>query len=616
MGAVNIGATIASGTVTAIRQVTVIAGTATSLSFSNVPASVNAGDAFTVTITAKDAAGNTASSYAGTVSITSSDSAAILPSSSPLSAGAASFAITLNTAGSATLSTSSSLPTSTSTPIAVAAATTPANVAMPEWMVQITGGSVTCSGSLISDGTNQAILAPADCISGQPTNTLKIVFADNSASEVSGVQIHNSFDSRTLAFDLALITPVTPGKTPIDLNQEILNPKTVSTATLLGFDSKAAFMSWDVKVDGTSTPLKSYDSSYMALATSIKANVQGGPLVVADKSAPSGYLLAGYSFFQSDGGHVFINLSSSTVQGWIRETLISGGGGGGSSKVVATLMGAETPGIDDGGGSTSPYASFYSPLSAVEVDGSNLIIADTKNHTLRYWDRTTDQVTTIVGSAGNNGQKDSDGLSAFLDTPSGLALDPATGIIYISDAGASTIRSLVIKDGTYTISTVAGSAYSTGADDGQALRATFNSPTALAWYQGGLLILDSKNGVLRYLYRGEVTTVGDSTWFTSPNAIAVSPDGKIYVADSDDHTIKVIEGMTKATVFSGLSGQAGNTDGDSSLATFNTPRGLAVDASGTLYVSDSGNQLIRKVTSSGDVSTYAGTGSQGSPMAH
>jgi sugar lactone lactonase YvrE len=101
--------------------------------------------------------------------------------------------------------------------------------------------------------------------------------------------------------------------------------------------------------------------------------------------------------------------------------------------------------------------------------------------------------------------------------------------------------------------------------------------------------------------------------FSAPGSVAGDAAGNLYVADADNHTIRKISPTGVVTTLAGKAGSSGSTDGIGSDARFSTPRGVAVDGAGIVYVADTGNHTIRKITSSGVVSTFAGTpGSAGS----
>lgn len=106
--------------------------------------------------------------------------------------------------------------------------------------------------------------------------------------------------------------------------------------------------------------------------------------------------------------------------------------------------------------------------------------------------------------------------------------------------------------------------------------------------------------------RGSADGTGDAARFCQPDAAAVDTQGNVYVTDTNNHTIRRITPAGVVTTLAGLAGETGATDGKGDAARFNTPSGVAVDAVGTVYVSDSANHLIRRITPAGEVTTLAG----------
>lgn len=245
------------------------------------------------------------------------------------------------------------------------------------------------------------------------------------------------------------------------------------------------------------------------------------------------------------------------------------------------------------------------------------------------------EVSTIAGS-GEPGDRDGSALSAAFRSPQGLLALP-DGTLYIADTTNHQIRKL--SNGT--VSTYAGLKYwidgfglPTGAlSDGAANKAEFNSPVGMAGdTAGNLYVADADNHAIRKLSpQGKWSTlagdgilgredgVGKEARFYYPQSVAVDPDGNVYVADSLNHLIRKITPNGTVTtlndkqnsgvqVMPGLLVESGGyRDGALAQALFNEPSGLALDAKGNLYISDTGNQLIRYIDlSSGTVSTVAG----------
>lgn len=189
----------------------------------------------------------------------------------------------------------------------------------------------------------------------------------------------------------------------------------------------------------------------------------------------------------------------------------------------------------------------------------------------------------------------------------------------LGTSAASAASAPVTPPLPYVFTTMAGSSTS-GALDATGAAATFNLPRGVAVKDGFIYVADSANHVIRKISSaGVVTTLagsgntgstngtGTGALFNTPAGVAVDSSDNVYVADSGNHLIRKITSGGVVTTLAG-SGTPGSTDATGTLASFNTPLGVAVDASGNVYVADSQNNKIRKVTSTGDVTTYAGDG--------
>ena len=168
------------------------------------------------------------------------------------------------------------------------------------------------------------------------------------------------------------------------------------------------------------------------------------------------------------------------------------------------------------------------------------------------------------------------------------------------------------------VSTFAGSS-GAGSNDGQGVLAKFNGPYGTCCdASGNIYIADTYNHKIRKITStGLVTTVagsgtlgsvdgiGSNASFASPASICVDQIGNLYVGDITEPKIRKISTSGVVTTLAG-SGMVGSADGLGALASFNSIGGVCVDASGDLYVADGGNKKIRKVSPSGNVTTLAG----------
>lgn len=173
------------------------------------------------------------------------------------------------------------------------------------------------------------------------------------------------------------------------------------------------------------------------------------------------------------------------------------------------------------------------------------------------------------------------------------------------------------KEWTYTVSTFAG-AGTVGANDGVGTVATFNQPTALALdAQGTLFVADAGNNCVRKITaNGTVSTLNASgavPRFYAPNGIAIDLQGALYVSSLIEHKIYKVTALGVVSVFAGTACGScnGMLNGPANAALFNYPAGIATNGQGDVYVADSRNNCIRKITQAGIVSTVAGSGTYG-----
>jgi sugar lactone lactonase YvrE len=265
-------------------------------------------------------------------------------------------------------------------------------------------------------------------------------------------------------------------------------------------------------------------------------------------------------------------------------------------------------------------ARFEDPY-AVAVDGSgNLFVADATDHSIRKI--TSDgTVTTIAGKGGSFGSTDGAGNAARFKAPLGIAADSA-GNVYVADTGNATIRKITPAG---VVSTVAGRAGLEGSLDGTGTAAKFMSPYGIAVDASGTLYVVESSAVVRKVTAdGVVTTLagtagtngftngtGTAARFSVPFDIAVDGAGNLYVSDHGNHAVRAITPAGVVTTLAGL-GTPGKLDGTGTAASFKFPSGLAADSSGNVYLADTDNQVVRKITPAGVVTTIAGTSVLGS----
>jgi uncharacterized protein (TIGR03437 family) len=297
----------------------------------------------------------------------------------------------------------------------------------------------------------------------------------------------------------------------------------------------------------------------------------------------------------------------------------------GTDGIITTIAGTGTSGFTGDGGPA--IAAELNEPESVAVDRlGNVYIADTGNDRIREVSA-AGVITTVAGSdpaAGNNGPA----VSARLFEPSGVARD-AAGNLYIADSLNNEVRKVTPQG---VIVDVAGNGTAGYAGDGGlATRAELNDPNGLALDAAdNLYIADTANNVIREVTPyGTISTIagtgamgnsGDGGPATSatlfnPNAVAFDRAGNMYIADSANHRVRVVDASGNIRNFagdpSGLPGPA--VDNVPPTAThFNYPRSLAIDAQGTIYIADYFNNRIRKIVPGTNViTTFAGTGTGG-----
>lgn len=231
-------------------------------------------------------------------------------------------------------------------------------------------------------------------------------------------------------------------------------------------------------------------------------------------------------------------------------------------------------------------------------------------------------VTTIAGT-GSAGAVNGTGTTASFYFPSSLAYS-SNGLLYVGDFGNSLIRTINVSSGA--VSTFAGTG-TPGLVNGPLTSAEFDGTANIVFDgTGDLFVADEENNVIREITSaGNVITLagtgiagyqdGPATTaqFDYPEGMVIDANGNLYVADGHNNVIrKIVISTGVVSTYAGIAGTSGFNNGALTSATFNDPYGLALDASGNIYVADILNNCIRKITvSTGTVSTYAGSGTQG-----
>jgi trimeric autotransporter adhesin len=384
----------------------------------------------------------------------------------------------------------------------------------------------------------------------------------------------------------------------------------------------------------TAGTISTIAGSYYAWNDSCNYSGDGSPATSAQLCLPSGVFVDG-------SGDIFIADTENFI---IREV---------TSGIINTVAG--TPGMEgysgDGGSATSADLNYPSTMV---VDGSgDIFIADTENYVIR--EVSGGNIATFAGN--NTLAYSGDGglaTSAALNFPGETFVD-SQGDVFIADSDSSVIREVVAATGN--IETVAGNGISGySGDSGLATAAELNFPSGVfVDGSGDIVIADTENSVIREVAAatGDIATVaGDGTpgymgdgsaatlaELNNPAAVVIDSSGNIYIADTGNSAVRVVNTGSQAITIAAVTIQPGTIqtvagngtacsdpssgcgdNGPATSAELNFPSGVSLDASGDIFVADTFNDAVREINSAGLIQTVVGmmgqrgyTGDNGPP---
>jgi len=313
----------------------------------------------------------------------------------------------------------------------------------------------------------------------------------------------------------------------------------------------------------------------------------------ASFNSPRGVTFDGASIFVADtGNHA------------IRKIIPAGSVGS-----VSTLAGDGTPGFLDN--TSGLFARFSSPRSLIAV-GSTLFVADTGNHVIRRV-VTTDSgfVTTLAGLPQVSGFSDGSGNDARFNGLQGIGIqDGIDTLFFVADTQNHVVRQVTVGG---EVTTVAGNPPQAGLVNATGENARFDAPAGVAIIGDDVFVSDQRTDTIRKITSSGVVTSLTGSVFSAPQGI-VAQGSDLYVADSGNHAIRKVDPSGVVSTFAGSdAGVEGFADGSGPAARFRAPKGIATDGS-FLYVADTGNHAIRKIElGTGIVTTVAGDGLSGMP---
>jgi trimeric autotransporter adhesin len=333
----------------------------------------------------------------------------------------------------------------------------------------------------------------------------------------------------------------------------------------------------------------------------------GGPANQANLQLPGGVAL-------DSKGNLYI---ADTGDNLIREVTTDG--------IINSICGDSLPGFM-GDGAAPLNAEVHSPEDVAVDSSGNIYIADTFNAAIREITLSNNQINTIAGN-GSVGYSGDGGLatSAGLIEPYAISLD-SKGNVFIAEPPDGRIRELTISN-LFIITAVGNGVLGFSGDGGQAVKAEINQASGVAVdSSGNIYLADAFNNRIRKIdASGVITTIAGSGVYSysgdggpatsaqlfAPHAAAIDVNGNLFIADTDNNAVREVnsKGVISTIAGTGVAGSSGD-NAAATAATLNLPQGVAVDASGNVFVADTANSRVRKI-SNGTITNYAGNGTAG-----
>jgi streptogramin lyase len=290
------------------------------------------------------------------------------------------------------------------------------------------------------------------------------------------------------------------------------------------------------------------------------------------------------------------------------------------ARYIFSTYAGSTEGFKDGGRATS---QFSSPEGITVDKYGNIYVTEYKSSIVRKIDK-NGKVSLIAGQPMQTGYADGEALKSIINRPHGLTVDNNRNV-YFCDMKNHTIRKITPKG---IVSTIAGKNGESGMIDGKGQNSRFNMPEGIAINsKGELFVADTYNFTIRKIdLEGNVSTIAgkgseagyingprEKSRFNMPLGIAIDRLDNIFIVDANydldfqgNNVIRKIDTKGNVSTFAGIFGKNGHENGNKENAIFNKPVGIAIAADGTIFIADTEADLIRKINKKGIVSTIGG----------